>query len=74
MRYNYKTELNERQKKVIKRMLDEGFEGGMNTRKYIGLTKTSKATATRDLQDLVSKSIFVSSGGGRSVSYQLKIA
>lgn len=72
----HKTVLNERQKKVIKKMLDEGyegFEGGMNTRKYIGLTKTSKATATRDLQDLVAKGIFISAGGGRSVSYSLKI-
>lgn len=36
-------------------MLDEGpdgFEGGMNARKYISITKTSKATATRDMQPL----------------------
>ncbi|MBX3252889.1 MAG: hypothetical protein KF862_02010 [Chitinophagaceae bacterium] len=26
----------------------KGFEGGMNARKYTGITKTSKATATGD--------------------------
>jgi Fic family protein len=67
-------QLNERQLSVIKRMLDEGmkgFEGGMNTRKYIGITKTSKATATRDLQLLAEMGAFISSGGGRSTSYQV---
>lgn len=71
-----KKDLNLRQMKVLKRMLDEGyegFEGGMKTGKYIGLTKASKATATRDLQDLVSKGILVSSGGGRSVSYEIRL-
>tara|TARA_R110002020_G_scaffold114593_3_gene263515 strand:+ start:13425 stop:14528 length:1104 start_codon:yes stop_codon:yes gene_type:complete len=68
--------LNERQLKVIRRMLDEGpkgFEGGMNARKYVGIAGTSKATATRDLQDLVVKSIFVPVGAGRSVRYSLQL-
>lgn len=68
----YKDQLNERQLKVIKRMLDEGidgFEGGMNAKKYISITKTSKATATRDLQDLVTKGAFSPEGGGRSTRY-----
>ncbi|HRE31632.1 MAG TPA: hypothetical protein PLD88_06610 [Candidatus Berkiella sp.] len=30
-----------------------GFEGGMSAKKYISITNTSKATATRDLQHLV---------------------
>jgi len=54
----YKEELNERQQKVVRGMLEEGhqgFEGGMNARKYVSLAKTSKATATRDLQDLVAQ-------------------
>lgn len=73
---NYKDALNERQQKVVRRMLDEGhqgFEGGMNARKYVSLAKTSKATATRDLQDLVEKSIFKPIGGGRSTRYEIKI-
>ncbi|MEH6682307.1 MAG: Fic family protein [Sediminicola sp.] len=70
------TALNERQLKVIKRMLEEGpkgFEGGMNARKYVGIVGTSKATATRDLQDLVEKNILVPVGAGRSARYLLPL-
>ncbi len=70
------TALNERQLKAIKRMLEEGpkgFEGGMNARKYVSITGTSKATATRDLQGLVEKHIFVSVGAGRSAGYFLEL-
>ncbi len=72
----FRDQLNDRQRTVIKRMLEEGpqgFKGGMNARKYIGITKTSKATATRDLQDLVVKGIFIPVGGGRSTSYQVNL-
>ena len=72
----HKGELNDRQKKVVRRMLDEGhkgFEGGMNARKYVSLTGASKATATRDLQDLVEKEVFVPIGGGRSTRYEVKL-
>lgn len=46
-------------------MLDEGakgFKGGMNARKYIGITKISKATATRDMQQLLEIGAFVFAG------------
>jgi len=74
----FKDKLNDRQLSVIKRMFDEGikgFEGGMNARKYIGITKTSKATATRDMQQLLEMGAFIQFGkaGGRSTSYQLSI-
>jgi len=72
----YKDQLNSRQQKVIRRMLDEGhtgFEGGMNARKYVSLTEASKATATRDLQDLVEKGIFNPVGGGRSTRYSINL-
>lgn len=72
----HKNELNDRQQKVVQRMLDEGhlgFEGGMNARKYVSLAKTSKATATRDLQDLVEKGIFKPTGGGRSTRYEIDL-
>jgi Fic family protein len=72
----FKDMLNDRQLLVIKRMLDEGtkgFEGGMNARKYIGITKTSKATATRDLQLLAEIGALIPSGGGRSTSYQTNL-
>ncbi|TXE08012.1 Fic family protein [Algoriphagus aquimarinus] len=72
----YKKVLNERQIKVINRMLVEGpvgFEGGMTAKKYIAITKASKATATRDLQALTELGVFSSQGGGRSVSYELEL-
>ena len=73
----YHDQLNNRQLKVIQRVLDEGpdgFEGGINARKYQSITHTSKATATRDLQDLVNKGIFISLGaGGRSTSYKVNL-
>ncbi len=72
----YKEQLNERQLKVIVRMFDaepKGFEGGMTAKKYISITGTSKATATRDLQMLADLGIFISSGGGRSNHYDLNL-
>jgi len=66
--------LNERELKVIKRMLENGledFEGGMTAKKFIAIAKTSKATATRDLQHLHAIGIFNQIGAGRSVRYQL---
>ncbi len=47
---------NPRQEKVIARLFEagpEGFIGGLNANNYLAITKTSRATATRDLQDLV---------------------
>jgi Fic family protein len=66
-------QLNNRQQKVISRMLAEGayFEGGMSAKKYMSIAKTTKATATRDLQDLVSKGIFMPENEGRSRHYQV---
>jgi Fic family protein len=72
----YGTLLNERQLKVVKRMLEEGpkgFAGGMNAKKYSGLCKVSKATATRDLQQLADIKAFLVTGRGRNTSYQLNI-
>ncbi len=71
---NKNVPLNARQQKVINRLLDSGdrFEGGMTTRKYVGMTKCSPVTASRDLADLVKKNILQKRpGGGRSTSYEL---
>jgi Fic family protein len=69
------THLNDRQRKAINRLLDAGpggFEGGMTNRKYAGMTRVSRATAQRDLADLVSKGILrINPGGGRSASYDI---
>jgi Fic family protein len=69
-------QLNERQQKVIRRMLDNGpnsFEGGINARKYISITGASKATATRDLQYLAEIGALISIGGGRSTRYEVNL-
>jgi Fic family protein len=69
-------QLNARQLKIVRRMLKEGpsgFQGGMSAKKYMTLTKTTKPTATRDLQDLVAKEVFIPAGGGRSTHYQINL-
>jgi Fic family protein len=64
--------VNDRQRLVINRMLEEGFAGFMNTSKYAKMAKCSNDTALRDIQDLTSRNIFLqNSGGGRSTSYRL---
>ena len=69
------TDMNPRQRKVLNRLLDAGpagFEGGMSTRKYMSLTKASRATAYRELADLLAKGCLQPTGkGGRSSSYAL---
>jgi Fic family protein len=69
------TKLKERQSKVLNRLLDAGpggFEGGVTNRKYAGMAHVSRATAQRELADLVQKGVLRSNpGGGRSTSYDL---
>jgi Fic family protein len=70
------TELNERQRKVINRLLDAGpggFQGGLTTRKYGSLVKTSRVTAYREIADLLEKGLLKQNPSkGRSTSYDLK--
>ena len=72
-----KDQLNERQLRVVRRMMDEGprgFEGGMSANKYSVIARTSKATATRDLQALMEMGALSVTGGGRSTRYWLPFA
>lgn len=63
--------VNERQRKVLNRMLD-GFKGHMNTSKYAKIAKCSQDTALRDIKDLLARGVLVQNkGGGRSTSYRL---
>ncbi|MDE2474008.1 MAG: Fic family protein, partial [Alphaproteobacteria bacterium] len=63
--------LNERQRNVINRLLD-GFEGKLTSSKWAKLTKSSQATAGRDIVDLEAKGILRrDAAGGRSTSYSL---
>jgi Fic family protein len=65
--------LNERQRKVINRLLD-GLEGKLTSSKWAALTKSSPDTALRDITDLVKRGILVrDAGGGRSTSYSLAV-
>jgi Fic family protein len=64
-------ELNERQRRVLNRLLD-GFDGNLTTSKYAKLTKSSQDTAHRDILSLVKSGILVrNEKGGRSTSYSL---
>ena len=70
---NSKTIINERQKKVLNKLLD-GFEGKLTSMKWAKITKCSKDTAIRDINDLINKDILQKeSAGGRSTYYELKI-
>jgi Fic family protein len=69
-------QINERQAKVIARMFKEGiegFKGGLSADNYISISKTWRATATRDLQDLVEKGALTKIGELRHTRYFLNI-
>lgn len=70
---NSKTIINERQKKVLNKLLD-GFEGKLTSMKWAKITKCSKDTAIRDINDLINKDILQKeSARGRSTNYELRI-
>jgi Fic family protein len=69
-------ELRERQRKVLSRLLDEGdggFVGGMNAEKYMKMTGVSKATATRDLAEMVEGGQLWSNGMGKAMRYYINV-
>jgi len=66
--------MNERQNKVFERMTREGargFVGGMSAAKYQGIARTSKATATRDLSEMVAMGVLCRKGEGAGVRYSI---
>ncbi len=66
-----KEPLNERQIKVLNRLLD-GFEGKLTTSKWAKIAKCSQDTAYRDIVDLIERgALRKEPGGGRSTSYSL---
>jgi len=70
-------QLNTRQDKALLRMLEEGpegFTGGLSAANYTAITKTSPATARRDLGDLVEKNALTRTGERRGTRYHLTIA
>jgi Fic family protein len=65
------TPMNERQTKVLNRVLD-GMEGKLTNAKWAALGKCSADTALRDINDLVARGVLRRlDGGGRSTGYDL---
>lgn len=66
------TPLNERQVKLINRLLDD-FEGKLTSSKWAAIAKCSPDTALRDITELIASGVLMKSdAGGRSTSYELK--
>ena len=72
----FRDKLNERQAKVVSRVFREGidgFKGGLSAENYISITGTSRATATRDLQDLVAMGALTKTGELRHTRYHINL-
>ncbi len=70
-------QMNDRQDKAIARIFREGidgFKGGLSAENYITITRTSRATATRDLQDLVLRGALTKTGQLKHTRYHLNLA
>jgi len=71
-----KSQLNQRQEKALARIFREGvegFKGGLSAENYISITGAARATATRDLQDLVDQGVLIRTGALKSTRYHLNI-
>ena len=65
------TPMNERQIKLLNRLLD-GFEGKLTSSKWAAVAKCSPDTALRDINELVSLGVLTKTPeGGRSTAYEL---
>jgi Fic family protein len=74
--HSFEGEINARQEKVLLRLFEEGpsgFKGGLSAENYIVITKTSRATATRDLADLVERGVLKKTGELRHTRYWLNL-
>ena len=70
-RYWASTPFNERQIKLLNRLLD-GFDGKLTSSKWAAIAKCSPDTALRDISELVASGVLKkSAAGGRSTSYEL---
>ncbi|WP_240485944.1 Fic family protein [Anditalea andensis] len=71
---DFRNKLNERQSKVVLRLFlegPEGFKGGLSAKNYIRISKTSPATTTRDLAEMVSLGALKKTGKLRHTRYYL---
>jgi Fic family protein len=72
----FRDRMNERQAQVLARMFREGlegFKGGLSAANYITIADTSRATATRDLHELVAMCAVKQTGTLKSTRYHLAI-
>lgn len=70
---NQLTTFNARQQKVITKLLEKkDFIDAISRKKYKAITKTTDATAARDIRDLVEKGILIPIGEGRSRRYLIQ--
>jgi Fic family protein len=66
------TEINERQRLMLNKLLDGDFRGKLNSSKWAKIAKCSTDTALRDIKDLIEKGILQQDKqGGRSTSYEM---
>ena len=72
--------VNPRQSKMLERLLEAGhagsgggFLGGMSTDKYAKITATSKATAARDLANLLAHGLLRVEGVGKATRYAVNV-
>jgi Fic family protein len=72
--------INPRQSKVLERLLEAGhvgsgggFLGGMTSEKYAKISGISKATATRDLADLLAHGLLRVEGVGKATRYAVNV-
>ena len=69
-------QFNLRQAKAIERIFKEGvggFKGGLSAENYISITGAARATATRDLQNLVAQGALTKTGERKYTRYYLNI-
>jgi len=65
------TSFNERQRKLVNKMLD-GIDGKMTSSKWAKMAKCSKDSAVRDINELIDLGILTKeAAGGRSTNYEL---
>ena len=72
----FRGQMNERQHKVVTRLFHEGvngFKGGLSAENYMNITQAPSSTATRDLRDLVNKTILTRTGNLKYTRYYLSL-
>lgn len=72
----YQNSLNERQEKLLLRLFREGprgFQGGLSAANYLSITRTTPATARRDLAALVQMGALSRTGERKGTRYWLRL-